>query len=233
MFCQKCGQSIADGVSFCPFCGESTAPSAPTAPVYNNTQYTQPQVPASNEAVYAGPVAPVPKKGKGKLIGIIIAAVAIIAAAVILFIIFFTGADHGSAESVAESFITAQTDGDTAGYLDCMPEFLVEKLCEQAGVDGRGELEETLDAVLQAKLKLVESFKIGEPGIKEKYDREEMIEILEDGGFSESDVKDIKIEGGAAVEIKVTINSKDGESETDTVSVICIKIDSDWYVLHA
>ena len=34
MFCSKCGQSIADGSKFCPYCGAAakTAPTPPAAP---------------------------------------------------------------------------------------------------------------------------------------------------------------------------------------------------------
>ena len=81
MFCSNCGKQIPDGSAFCPECGTKlTAPvtqAAPTAPV---TQ-AAPTAPASYAA------APVKtKKGmsKGALIGIIAAAVAVIAAAVIL-----------------------------------------------------------------------------------------------------------------------------------------------------
>lgn len=60
MFCEKCGNQMADGVAFCPTCGAPTArPAAGTTPppAYQQSAYTQPQQPPV-QAPYQPPVQP-------------------------------------------------------------------------------------------------------------------------------------------------------------------------------
>ena len=88
MFCTKCGKEIAEDAIFCPYCGtqdplRKDAASTAVAPAADNSGYAptpgfvQPPV---------QPGTPAPKNSKGLLVGIIIAAVAIIAALLIVLI---------------------------------------------------------------------------------------------------------------------------------------------------
>lgn len=55
MFCSKCGTNVADGVAFCPNCGQATGgvTAAPAAPVYGGAPvYSSPA--ASAQVAYAG-----------------------------------------------------------------------------------------------------------------------------------------------------------------------------------
>ncbi len=243
MFCPKCGQEILGNATFCAYCGEPVTaqppvqqqPAVPTEPVvavqpaesnvvnYQAPQYTEPSF--QNNM-------PAPKKANGKLFALIGAGVAVVAAIILIFVLIFSGPDHSSAETIAIDYITAQADGDAGTLLDCMPDFAVDALCKQSGVEDEGALEEQMQITLDAKLAEIDSIEIGEAKITKKYDKEDILEIFEDSPYKKSDYKDT-LQAGAYVEVKVTVIDRDGDKDTDTVRILCAQIDSDWYVVKS
>ena len=99
MFCPNCGTNVADGAAFCPSCGTAfSAPQAPAAPVAP----VAPQAPIAPNYYAAPPVAPQPekKKGKGKMIAIIL--VVILAIGGIIGGLFAAGVFKSEEERIAE-----------------------------------------------------------------------------------------------------------------------------------
>lgn len=102
MICKNCGNEIRDDVKFCPHCG-----------AVNGEKAAQP--------AYTGPEAPVPKAGRGKglLIGGVIAAVAVIA----LIAVFVTGRLSSSpkdqlGKAIEQTVAAYETASDSMGMPD-------------------------------------------------------------------------------------------------------------------
>lgn len=143
MFCQKCGANIADGVSFCPVCGNAMAasqlpvndfnsaivaennqnPDATVSAPFSNGPYQPPQVPATPFM----PVAPQPQPPQKSNTGlkIAIAVVSVIAvAAIILVILFFVGFfsvdknDDKEKDNDKKSTSVSQVEEDTDSDID-------------------------------------------------------------------------------------------------------------------
>ncbi len=92
MFCGNCGAQVPDGSTVCPNCGAAMAPKAQAPNMnqgaqYQSPQFQNPQGGFPNQGVPAGNA---PKKGNGKLIGIIAACVVVVAL-IIFCVVKFAG----------------------------------------------------------------------------------------------------------------------------------------------
>ena len=131
MFCKNCGNQIPDGVAFCNNCGAAVAEAPAQAPVA-----AAPVVEQAPAAQYVAPqyAAPAPQKSNGKMIGIIVAAVAAIAAVVVVLVLVL-GGGSGSPEAVAEKYIVAQIEYDADSLVDCMADLTLKQTSEMLGYD--------------------------------------------------------------------------------------------------
>lgn len=101
MVCKNCGNEIRDGVKFCPHCGAVEGEASP-------------------RPVYTGPEAPVPKKGKGKLL-LIGGAAAVLAVAALLAILasgLFSNPKDQLAKAIQRSVAAYEAAGDSMGMPD-------------------------------------------------------------------------------------------------------------------
>ena len=107
MFCPNCGTNVADGAAFCPTCGTAfSAPQAPVAPVAPAAPVAPqapiaPQEPVAPNYYAAPPVAPQPeKKGKGKIVAIILVVLLVIGG--LIGGLFAAGVFKSEEEKIAE-----------------------------------------------------------------------------------------------------------------------------------
>ena len=139
------------------------------------------------------------------------------------------GGGSGSAEDVAEKFITSFFEADAAGIMDCVHDIALE------GED-RDEMEEELQDMLDMILETIEEqsdgdwdYSIDNVKVTED-DSDDLIEEIE----SEFDLKkkDLEsIEEAAVVEVEITLEA-DGEEEETSFEFLCVQIDGGWYIMN-
>ncbi len=141
MFCNKCGAPLKEGAKFCTRCGspvavsapeQTAAPAAPVAPAWNS--YT------------AAPAAPAPKKGKkgGLAVGLLLAAVAVVAAVLLL-----TSGSLGMLLSSPEVYYAKEEYSNLAPWIDTVLDSSVDPADMTADVTFALELTEDGKSVLR------------------------------------------------------------------------------------
>ena len=93
MFCGNCGAQVPDGSAVCPNCGaqlasQTQAPQMNQSAQYQNSQFQNPQ---GGFQAQGAPAGKAPSKINGKLIGIIVACVAVVAVLIFLVTKLFGG----------------------------------------------------------------------------------------------------------------------------------------------
>lgn len=212
MFCPNCGTNLADGARFCNNCGKALEQSAPQSTAQ----------PAAAQPTAPQP-APVAQNSKKKLITVCIAVCAVIALAV--GIIAGVNAANNTAENVAEKFVTAAMSGDPESLVECWPDFMVREYAERNDlfsvdrklIANRMKADIELDDI--KPVSIISSFV--DPTM---YDREEFLEEAEDFGATQLEL--LQIEEFAAVKVNAIV-----AGDSRTYSVLCMKIDGDWYAL--
>lgn len=110
MICRSCGQEISDEAKFCPYCGMDPAGTAGGGSAWS---------PSPGTAGYAGPEAPVGRrKGKGLLIGGIVAAVAVVTAAAVAVSGLFSNPKGQVERALAKSTAAYAQASDRMGLPD-------------------------------------------------------------------------------------------------------------------
>ncbi|MGM9648012.1 MAG: zinc ribbon domain-containing protein [Eubacteriales bacterium] len=235
--CSACGAPIAPGAAFCTNCGQKIEP-VKTAPV------SQPQQPACCSACGApiapgavfctgcgakvkAPAASGTKKtlSPGAIIGIIAGGVGALLIALIILLVSLLGGQ--SVEDVIELYFDASCKADVGAALECMPDKQVEYMANYYGnmSDLRDEMKESLEDELDSAVKKYGDFKRYKYKIvdQDEFDLDDVSAMLKLVG--------IKAEEAVEVEIDYTIYFEDDEVE-DTITLVLIKIDGDWYLLE-
>ena len=93
MFCGNCGAQVPDGSAVCPNCGAAMAPKSQAPGMNQSAQYqnSQFQNPQGGFQAQGAPAGKAPSKINGKLIGIIVACVAVVAVLIFLVTKLFGG----------------------------------------------------------------------------------------------------------------------------------------------
>lgn len=118
MFCGKCGAQVPDGSGVCPNCGAAMAPKAQAPNMnqgaqYQSPQFQNPQGGFPNQGVPAGNA---PKKGNGKLIGIIAACVVVVA--LIIFCVVKFAGGSGPKGTYTNGIITIKFEGGRMSLIE-------------------------------------------------------------------------------------------------------------------
>lgn len=123
-FCRQCGTEIVQDAVFCPNCGAKQHNEQPQ----QSTPVQQPQqayMPQPTQSVYQqSPYAPAPKSSKGKRLGVIIGAIALVIVLAVVFLVFIMpkiggktgqGDYHVIPASVLKNVNVDAIDGEYAG----------------------------------------------------------------------------------------------------------------------
>lgn len=244
MICPKCGQTIDDGVKFCPICGENLAAyaAAPQQPAEENKPAFcagcgAPMEPGLKFCPKCGTPAGTAQKPKAKakidkkwfIIGG--CALAAIVVAVVLIVVLTGGVGRNgasSAEAIGEAYFDAMMDGDAEAYfgLICTP--ILRRMSNMSSSATRDEMIDYL----------------AERGKNIFDDMDGMASVdLQDVTVVENNLTDsiylsyFTEEERASVQdiakVKLTVRySVMGYSDTDTETVYCVKMDGKWFLLH-
>ena len=239
MNCRRCGAIIPNGGNNCPACG---TPVAPVQPV----QTAQPVQPVAPGAAYA-PVRPVAPKPASKTsildkvmqgpsftvagvkVPVFAAAAAVVALllVILLAVLIFGG---NSPEDIAETYIEANYfgDADADDVLDLYPEEYVEYLLDEYDIDEddliasiEDYLEDRRDECEDEEFEL-DDIEIRSVKDKKKKDYDEIVEFFDDEF-------DLEVEGFKLVKCKVYYE-EEGDEESDTLQVLVVEIDGDYYI---
>lgn len=149
-FCNQCGESLADGTTFCPKCGNQMNPSkAPT-----------------NNAGEAG------AGGFGNKNNIIKIAIAVVAVLALVFIVKqFIGGGNKSVDATVKSFMNGLVKGDADKVLDCFPEAMIDELSSSEKKEFKANVKEYKEYFKELKFKITD---------KEEYDDEDLEYLQEE-----------------------------------------------------
>ena len=199
-------------------------------------QQSQTQSPVSSQyssqPVSSGPSQPdEPKKGlgKGAVIGIISAAVLIIAAVVLIFVFDVFGLKGGKPEAVVEKFMKSFSELDANGIMECMAPELKDHMEDIGLGEMSGSAEDIQSTFEQLKVFGIQfnDMKIEDPV---KMD-------VDDAKKKVNDEIGVKIEAKEAAEVKASMTMHMefmGESMDETMNMdfIVVKQGSKWYIAY-
>ncbi len=175
------------------------------------------------------PPAPAPEKKskKGLIIGLSIAGVLLVAAALLIFVfdvfhIFKKDKGNDSAEAVVKQFIQAIGDADADKLMECVPKEAMGALSEYG----------TSKEEIQQALSLMKGFGLKVDG---NVTSEEDMSVDEVKAAAPS-ASSLNISAGKRV--KATVNMKmslmgEEQNQTNDVTFICAKIDGKWYIVNS
>lgn len=205
MFCRSCGAQNKDGASFCSACGTPLGSAGQAGGAF-----------ASQPAVR--------KKTDGKLIAI--AAAAVVVVAFLLFRLFFGG---GSPESVAEKCCKAVFKGDGKTIVSLMPDKVIKGICDEEDMTKKemiAELNESLEDNIDDMDRRYDKWKVSCKVLDTvSASRSELRSVAE---FYD-DYYDVKVTDAKSVTVRLTLKA-DGDTETDTVDIVTIKVGGSWYL---
>lgn len=169
---------------------------------------------------FGGQPAPAPKPKKGLIIGIIAAAVVVLAVAFLLIFKGGFGAKGGadSPEAVAQQFIEAMDEQDADKIAALCPPFLD---------PGKEELEDMINAYDGYDV----TFKYEGVENKEMYEGDDLKDLQDD--VSDYADKNIKLQDACDLEFSFNVAvTMDGETydQSSTYEVTCIKYRGKWYL---
>lgn len=242
-FCSNCGATLEDNVMFCSTCGTKqeapVAPVAPAAPVYAAPVYEAPAAPvyeAPAAPVYEAPAAPAKKSKKGLAIGLVVGAVVLIAAAVLVYFLFFSN----PYKAAFDARVDVETLGNFDAYETLVPEGYWDYLEDEYYVsrDKKVDREDVIDAAEESWEKYSEdvlSDQLGED-ITFSYEIVKSVNMPETivGYLAEAIEEDYGIEADrvqAAVKViyHVSANSSIYANYSIYNQETLIKIDGKWY----
>ena len=227
--CPVCGAQIQDTDMVCPVCGAQLAAQEAVqqfqqgvvdpamqyqqdmsgmANQYGVDPYTQPQ----------GMMPEPPKSGNGKKIAIIagiIAAVAAIACVLIFVVFKKDGKGSSSAKAVAQRCVDALFDGDSDEVLKCFPEGMMSS-----------EEEKLLKESLQYFTMFSSMIKSVKAGSEKKITGAEADQYISQ--FKNQ--YNVSVDEVASVPVTYEMEFM-GETSSQTMDIICGKIDGKWYVI--
>jgi len=182
-------------------------------------------MPSSSEPVPSAPVPP-KKSKKGLIIGLSIAGVLLVAAALLIFVFdvfhIFKKKDSGSPEAVVKKFYQAINDADADKLMECVPKEAMQALGEYGGSKED----------IQAALNMAKGFGIKIEDIKILSTNDISVdEAKQITGTSSLNISEAKKLSVSAV-TKVNFMGQE-ESQEDTNDFICGKIDGKWYILNS
>lgn len=230
--CPVCGAQLQDTDMVCPVCGAQVGAQEAydqgaqqfqqgvvdpamqyqqdmggMAQQYGVDPYTQPQ----------GVMPEAPKSGNGKKIAIIAGiAVAVVAIALVLiFVVFKKGSGADSPKEVAQRCVDALFDGDSDEVFKCFPDGMITS-------DEKAQLESVLQYMTMFK-SMIKSVKAGS-------------ETKITGSEADEYISKIKSEYNITVDevatVPITYEMEFmGQSEKQTMDVVCGKVDGKWYVI--
>lgn len=207
MICQQCGKELPEGTVFCDGCGaQQAAPVAPVAP----------------EAPVVAPA----KGGKGKLIGIVVGAVAVVAAVVIVLILLLGGGSVGE----AKKFVKYDATDNFEAMFKMAPQFAIDMAFEKADVENMSDfVDEYLGLEMMKEYDeedAAEKVTYKEAEVIEVYDEDEIEEFIKENAgegkpFKKSDLSEID-----EIVIVEVIYFEDGDR--GTVPITMIKVGGKW-----
>ncbi len=204
-FCEFCGAPMEDNVNFCGSCGKKQ----------------------TEEAVE---VAATPKKAGGfdpKNVPVIGAAVVVV---LVLFLLF----GGRGPEKTAKQFMKAVVRGNAKKIVKLMPKDVVKETLEETDMTKK-ELIEELDESLEYFSEYLEDYKFSyEVDDVDNITGEELKELKDE--LKEMGVSKKKVKKAKEVEVEMTVREKGAskdEEETNSLTIIVVKIGRNWYVANA
>lgn len=202
MFCRNCGTQNQDGAGFCCSCG----------------------APLSSGGPAGGGAAAKAKNINVKLIGIVAAVV------VVLFVAFkllFGGG--GGPEKSATKFVDSIFKGDGKAIVNMLPDKVIEEIMDEEDMTKKEMIEELNDYLEDKK-----------DDMDDRYDKWSVkCKVLDTEDFSKRELRnladryedsyDIDVKAAKTVSVKATLKA-DGETDSNTMDIVMVKIGSKWYV---
>ncbi len=202
MFCRNCGTQNQDGAGFCCSCG----------------------APLSSGGPAGGGAAAKAKNINVKLIGIVAAVV------VVLFVAFkllFGGG--GGPEKSATKFVDSIFKGDGKAIVNMLPDKVIEEIMDEEDMTKKEMIEELNDHLEDKK-----------DDMDDRYDKWSVkCKVLDTEDFSKRELRnladwyedsyDIDVKAAKTVSVKATLKA-DGETDSNTMDIVMVKIGSKWYV---
>lgn len=202
MFCRNCGTQNQDGAGFCCSCG----------------------APLSSGGPAGGGAAAKAKNINVKLIGIVAAVV------VVLFVAFkllFGGG--GGPEKSATKFVDSIFKGDGKTVVNMLPDKVIEEIMDEEDMTKKEMIEELNDYLEDKK-----------DDMDDRYDKWSVkCKVLDTEDFSKRELRnladryedsyDIDVKAAKTVSVKATLKA-DGETDSNTMDIVMVKIGSKWYV---
>ena len=172
-----------------------------------------------------------PKKKKtGLIIGLVIAACAVIAAVLLIFVFdvfgLKGGKDQKSAEAVCEKFFSSIGEGNVDALFECFPEEVL-KTMDIMDLGSSKEEMETALSMMKSFGVTFENFKVIST---EDVDVDQLEDELEKEG-ADLDIKDAK-QVVCSITMKANAFGQSSE-ETQEMTIICGKLGGKWYIVKA
>ena len=217
MFCENCGNKLAEGSAFCTNCGARVG-GAPAA------------APAAPAAAAPSPFATIVRKVKAnKKVALIGAAALVVIVAVILVL---TLAGGRTAEGTVQQFMDATVKADVTKIFELIPEDVKEYLAEEEGYK-KSEIKKLIK-------EMEEDLKDSYESMEDYYGEFEMTyKIKGEEELSRSDLKDlkeeysdigVKVSEAKVFEVQVTMDFEDYGKEKNTMEIVVIKVGNNWYI---
>ncbi len=134
-----------------------------------------------------------------------------------------SGGSAAKPEDIAEKYMEAIEDCDAEAMLDLMHEDIVDFALEEMDAD-KDEFIENLEELLEKAAELLEEGEWKVKKVKEIDDDD-----LEDLQDQWDDDYDLEVEEAALAKIEITWE-EDGEENDETLEIVLVKIDGDWYL---
>ena len=212
MYCSKCGSELSDGAVFSPHCGNKIINTG-DSPALENREYIAPTA------------ATVSKSRKPfKLALIIIIPILVIAGLVLKFNVNKSGGNR-TPEKLAENYIEAYYNLDSAKLVSCLPDFAVVKNAEYLGLSDSSR--KTLIKALEERAKTSGEQKRNVKIISIKTDNVLSVnyDVFDFYGLSSSEKS--KISEVLDLEVKYSLD----DSDIENMEIICFKQGKNWYFL--
>lgn len=221
-FCGNCGAQLADDAVVCTNCGVNIAPQPQQAPV----QYQQ----APMQQAYAGGPTPADNaasaikekagafvnkcKTDKKFLGIILGAVAAVVALIVVLVLVL----GGGYESAIDNYMDANC-GDYDAYVDCFPEDVFELMEKYDVAEDEDDFDTGIDYDIDYEI------------VKEEAVDEDDLDDIKTFLKESFDIAKSDVEEAVEAKVKMTI-SYGGEDMSNTMKLVVVNIDGDWYVLE-